>query len=273
MARRVANLETLSATLGPERCPVTSRYSVRLIVTLAGVVLIALIGAYLLAKGTEQYIWIPLGLSVASLAISILAAFKTELFDFAPVVVGGDIMLAQGRPVKNNFVFVLPLHLVNEGYGSGVVEWISVVMVLPDKINKILFIPVAFVDLQKVIQGKRFLHAENLMGAFSSYHLESKGARTDSIVFSRQEGPGVEPFQLQPGTYQFEVYVKANTRRKPWKALTFEKELTQELFDQYLAGSSIYLSDLTVEIDGVDNTVIKKVTPAEDAVSVDASGG
>ncbi len=69
-------------------------FPTRLVLTIAGTV-VASIGAAYFLGGRAPAIWLPLAFSIASLAISILAAFKSELFDFAPVVIQQGSVVSQ----------------------------------------------------------------------------------------------------------------------------------------------------------------------------------
>lgn len=98
----------------------------RLALFLAAVVFAGVAGAYALSLWTDARLWLPIGISVASLAISILSAFKNELFDFAPQVVGGDFALIHSTaPNVAQSGLLLPVHFVNRGYGEGVIVAIS----------------------------------------------------------------------------------------------------------------------------------------------------
>src|ERR1035437_4563540 len=105
------------------------RFPYRLFLTVFGVVAAALLGAFAIGRGDNSSLWLPLGLSIASLAVAILSAFKNELFEFAPAVLGSEIILAQARPIHAKLTVILPLSFVNTGYAEGVVEWVAVKLV------------------------------------------------------------------------------------------------------------------------------------------------
>jgi len=136
---------------------------------------------------------------------------------------------------------ILPLSFVNTGYGEGVVEWVVVKVVrIADSHFSVLH-PAQEVDLLKFWQVKRYLHADNLIGTFASFPIESKKVVAKSIVFVT---PGGKTFDLVEGEYRFDIYVKASNGRKAKILHSFENTFSDQDLSDYVSGKSVVLSDL-----------------------------
>jgi hypothetical protein len=73
-----------------------------------------------------------------------------------------------------SFPIILPITFVNSGNHTGVIE--DIILIVSNKITKDtrIYSPVSEIDLQKYINGKRALHAENIFSPFFSFHIEWK---------------------------------------------------------------------------------------------------
>ncbi len=214
-------------------------FPTRLVLTIAGTI-VASIGAAYLLGGRAPAIWLPLAFSIASLTISILAAFKSELFDFAPVVIQQGYLLAQASPPTPAVLNItLPLHFLNRGYGEGVIESIALKVWLEGSAEPIILTPAAELDLQKFVQGLRRLHPENIIGPFCAFPLEAKASRAKTIVFSPEKAVSGQPV-LKPGKHRIEVFLRASNHRVPFLALEMPFPLTADTLAEYAAGKSIH---------------------------------
>ncbi len=193
-------------------------------------------------------VWLPLGLSIASLIVSILSAFKNELFDFAPRLVGGALMLPQTEPRSDNLQFVLPLSFVNTGYAEGIIEWVALKFVPTVGGEEFVCDPIAEIDLTKFLQGRRHLHAENILGAFLPFPLESKKSIGKAILFSPQLSADEQPRLFVLGEYRMDVYLKASSESVPQKMLSVEKALTPKLIQDFRAGGSIFVNNREISL-------------------------
>lgn len=209
----------------------------RLAATVGAIITLAVVGAYMIRNSDRASAWLPLGLSIASLAVSVLSAFKNELFEFDPQLVGGAIILPQTEPRSNSLQFILPLNFVNAGYAEGVIEWVALKFVPTDGGEPFICDPVAEIDLVKYIQGRRHLHAENILGGFLPFPLESKKSLAKAILFSPQQTTE-RVREIVRAEYRMDVYLKAANRR-PVKILTVEKALSAKLLEDFANGGSI----------------------------------
>lgn len=183
-------------------------------------------------------------LSLIALVVSLVSSFKNELFGFRLDVVASELVLASPTtPSHNSLALVFPLSFINRGYGEGIVESLAVKAVLGKTQETKLYTPVTEVDMMKFIQGKRRLHAENTLGTFAAFPLDTKAALKKYILFTQEERNENYPFSpWEAGEYRFEVYAKTSAGGKPHKVTEFEYEITQEILDSYFSGTSQYLS-------------------------------
>src|ERR1051326_7525949 len=151
------------------------RFPHRLFLTVSGIVAAALVGSFVIRRGDGAALWLPLGLSIASLAVAILSAFKNELFEFAPAVLGSQVIFVQARPIHAKLTVILPLSFINTGYAEGVIEWVAVKLVRRTDRQSAVLHPTLEVDMLKFWQGKHYLHADNTIGL-----LDRKSTRLNS---------------------------------------------------------------------------------------------
>jgi len=214
--------------------------SVRIILIVVGIVIIGLSGSYAVSVWAES--WLPVGISVASIAIAILATFKADLFDFEPRLLGGDFALIHSsQPNPTNSGVLLPVHFINVGYGEGAILSIAVEATHVERGEKYLLIPVAEINLQRLLQNTGRMHASNIEGPFLGFPLASKQAVSKSIAFTWvADNPAYAKPYLGPGTYRFEVFVETDRSRTPRCLLKLEHKFNQEQIDSFASGNAIY---------------------------------
>lgn len=223
------------------------RFPQRLFLTASGIVAASLLGAFAIRRSDNAALWLPLGLSIASLAVAILSAFKNELFEFAPAVLGSEvIILAQERPIHANLTVILPLSFVNTGYAEGIVEWVALKLVHTADGDFSVLHPTLELDLLKFWQGRRYVHADNLIGTFTSFPIESKKVVVKSILFTAPDG--AKPFTLVEGEYRFDIYVKSSNARKARVLHSFKYTVSDQNLSSYVSGKTLALSDLGIDV-------------------------
>jgi hypothetical protein len=207
------------------------------------------VGFYLIPTNSWSKDWGPpqdsiaIAFSLVALAVSLVSSFKNELFDFSLDVVAGELVLAAPTgPSHNSLALVFPLSFLNLGYGEGVIEGLAVKAVFCKTGQAKLYTPVAEIDIEKFIQGRRRLHAENALGAFAPFPLHSKEVVKKHILFTQEEHNEKHPFSpWEAGTYRLEIYAKTSASKQAERVSVFEKEITQEMLDSYFSGNSQYL--------------------------------
>src|SRR4249919_2253947 len=111
--------------------------------------------------------WLPYFLAVAALAVSVVALLKVRALEFAPEVLAGDVILPRASRLGGDIKFLLPMQFTNAGASDGIVEWVALRLTVDGQIDRsVLLSPVAEVDMQRFIQAKRRLDAENTIEPF-----------------------------------------------------------------------------------------------------------
>ena len=136
---------------------------------------------------------------------------------------------------------------VNGGVRTAIVEWIAAKINTVDHIK--LYTPVCLIDLQRLIQGKRALHAENTIGQFSEFPVLPGHAYQINVLLTQEENDARYPFKpWQPGQYIVDLYVKYRDRNTAILQRNFEIDVTQEMLQQFYAGNSFVHSIRKIEI-------------------------
>jgi len=214
----------------------------KIFVTLTIIIIIIILLNWFLPKiGLKQKIILPIIISVVSLIVSLIAAFKSEFLNFNLSIINDEVIISTPDKKPENISLIVPISFVNEGYGNGIIEWIAIKIIKEADDNIKLYTPIAEIDLQEFIQGKRKLHASNIKTGFSSFILSSKEAMKKHILFTQELDNKEYPLSAwEPGKYKFEIYVKINNIEKPklLKSQTFE--FTEEQFKDCLSGKTQY---------------------------------
>jgi len=147
----------------------------------------------------------------------------------------------------DSFAVILPLVLVNSGVRTSIVEWIALKVSAMDHAK--LYTPVALIDIQKLIQGKRALHAENTLGAFSEFAIPPAGTVAINVLFSQEEKNIRYPFRTwTPGKYSFQIFVKYQDKEFAVKQKEIPMDITSEMIANYKNGGSFANSIRDIDI-------------------------
>ena len=190
----------------------------------------------------------PLIISAIALAISLVSAFKNELFDFTLRAIPGELTLAvPSMPSHRSFAIIYAVSFINEGYGHGIVEAVALKIHGLDGIR--LYTPIAEVDYEKFLQGRRLLHAENIRGPLALFVLGSREAAKHFILFSQEEKDAKYPFkEWIPGKYRFEFWVKTSADTRAHSVDAHEWQITQDMIDKYFKGEGAVLTDQKIDV-------------------------
>lgn len=212
----------------------------KLFISLILVVVLTISGLAVTNAAMSQYLTAII--SLAALIVSVVSAFKDDIFPFRPRVLFGEVVLTThpGLPANSPTVLI-PLAFINEGHGAGVIEGLTL-KVESDKSVKI-YTPVLKVDYQKFFSGKHTLHDENILGAFNFFPLGSRETLKKSIAFTQEEKSTRYPFSAwSPGPHVFRLYLKHSNLTSPIEVGAITKEIKSEMLTDYKAGLSISLS-------------------------------
>ncbi len=187
-------------------------------------------------------------ISTIAFVISLMSTFKEQLFNFHLRVIPGEITFAvPTAPSHRSVAIVLSLSFLNEGYGHGVIEWVA--MKVKQGSNVKMYTPIAEVDYEKFLQGKRKLHAENIRGAFNPFILHSREATKKHILLTQEENNTKYPFtEWHSGNYDFEIYTKY-ADGKPMRITTITYDITAQILEGYFRGEGTVLMDQRIVLD------------------------
>lgn len=192
--------------------------------------------------------WLGLGLAIAGFWIAALAAGKAKLVEFAPEVLGGDVILPPSRP-SGGARLLLPLQFTNAGSAGGVVEWVALRLTIDgDAARSILFSPVAEVDMQRFIRAKRRLEPDNALDPFIAFSLDGKRSVTKFVLFDLAEKGRTAPLHLAPGRYGFELFIKSSATRQPKLERTFEHTIDARQIEEFRNDSTVYLISYQISL-------------------------
>lgn len=233
-----------------------TRVPIRLAVTVAVLVALSFAWAVWYAAQFQVPPWMPLGLASAALAIALVAAFRGKLLEFAPQVLAGDVILPRSSRLGGDVTFLLPLQFSNGGFMDGIVEWVALRLTVDGEADRsLLLTPIAEVDMQRFIQARRRLDAENVIEPFTSFSLEAKRAISKFVLFSLSDRQQAGPLELKPGRYLFELFMKTPDMRRPRLERCFEHVLDQKNVDEYRKDTTVYLINYEISLPGVRREV------------------
>jgi hypothetical protein len=196
--------------------------------------------------------WLSLALALAALALSVLALARTRALEFAPEVLAGDVILPRASRLAGEVRLLLPLQFSNGGHADGIIEWVALRLTVDgDTRHSILLTPVAEVDMQRFIQAKRTLGAENTIEPFSAFPLEGKRSLAKFVLFDVAERSRAAPLELRPGRYGFELFMKSTATRHPRLERTFEHSLESRQIEDFRNDATVYLINYQITLPGV----------------------
>lgn len=193
--------------------------------------------------------WLPLVVSLLALAVAVLALLRTRALEFAPEVLAGDVILPRASRAPGAVRLLLPLQFMNAGHADGIVEWIALRLTVDGRTDhSILLSPVAEVDMQRFIQAKRRLEAENTIEPFTSFALEGKRSVAKFVLFDVAERPRAAPLELRPGRYAFELFMKSSATRLPKLERTFEHAINDTQIEEFRNDATVYLINYQITL-------------------------
>lgn len=208
----------------------------------AFVIACVLVAAGLILAGASLSQYLAVLISMLALIVSIVSAFKEDIFPFQPMVLFDEIIMAPtSGPSHNSIALVLPLTFINMGNGAGVVHMLAL-RVESEKGTQ-LYTPLQEIDFGKYLSGKRKLHGENILGSFNAFALGSKETSKKYLLFSQEESSTKYPFlPWSPGNYKFYLLLnQSNGGRSQQVAYLGPLQITSEMLSGYAAGSGCSL--------------------------------
>ena len=186
-------------------------------------------------------------ISMAALVVSVVSAFKDDIFPFKPRILFGEVVLTRHPGIPGNTpTILLPLAFVNVGHGAGVIEGLTLKIESDETVK--IYTPVLEVDYQKFFSCKGTLGDENILGAFNLFPLGSRETLKKSIAFTQEAKSTRYPFsEWSPGPHVFRLYLKHNNQTSPIEVGAITKMISPEILAEYKTGISTSLT-LTCEL-------------------------
>jgi hypothetical protein len=182
-------------------------------------------------------------LFIASLAliVSIVSAFKNQIFPFQLETLTDSIILAApSAPSHNSLALIIPITFLNKGHGSGVIEGLTIKIECCNRIK--IYTPSAEIDYKKFIQSKRRLDAENILNTSISFPLSGESSVQKYILFIQEENSQKYPFSYwEENNYTFNFYIKHSHKDFPILYSSFDKFISAQKLDDYKIGNCIVI--------------------------------
>ncbi len=208
----------------------------------------SLLAGTLLTEFVAAPAWLVVGIAIAAFWLAAVAAGKAKLVEFAPEVLGGDVIVPPSRSA-GGVRLLLPLQFTNSGSAGGVVQWVALRLTIDgDASRSVLLSPVAEVDMQRFIRARRRLEPDNTLDPFIAFSLEGKRSVTKFVLFDLAEKGRTAPLHLAPGRYGFELFVKSSATRQPKLERTFEHTLDAKQVDEVRNDNTIYLINYQITL-------------------------
>src|SRR5687767_12650020 len=213
------------------------------------IVMAAIVAAFALPALLGYPYWLPLGIALAAFGIALYAVYRTQLLEFAPEVLAGDVILPRVSRATGSVKFLLPLQFSNAGGADGIVHWIALRLTINGDLQRSTVLsPIAEIDMQRFIQAKRRLHEDNTIDPFVSFPLEAKKAAAKFVLFEAADRTAGDPLRLRAGQYAFELFIKASGMRAPKLVRAFEHRVEQKHVDDYTADATVYLISYQISL-------------------------
>jgi hypothetical protein len=193
-----------------------------------------------------------LAISLLAFFVSILSAFKDELFPFRLLIFADKLHLVTTLPPSQSsqktVQVLLPITFFNQGYSEGIIQTVSLLVKEERDKTKYRFIPQIEVDMTAFIQQNKGLNASNILGAFVGFLLEAKHGIKKNIVFMPDIASEKPQFTWRPGVYHFELYVRVHNEKER-KYFSLTQEIHANFLEMLSRGQvdSLYFSDTIVE--------------------------
>jgi hypothetical protein len=216
------------------------------------IVMAAIVAAFALPSLLGYPYWLPLGIALAAFGLALYAIYRTQLLEFAPEVLAGDVILPRLSRAAGGVKFLLPLQFSNGGGADGIVHWVALRLTIDGDLQRSTVLsPVAEIDMQRFIQAKRRLEEDNTIDPFVSFPLEAKRSAAKFVLFEAAERTRGDPLRLRPGRYAFELFIKATGMRSPKLVRTFQHSVEQKHVDDYTGDATVYLINYQISLPGM----------------------
>lgn len=211
----------------------------RLLLVVVSTLGAALLGSFLMRRTNQALLWLPVGISIGSLVVSLLGAFKNDFFAFSPSIDEGEVILifvgrdSDPKSVLSTIIF--RFHFLNAGYADGIIQSVSVKATRLSDGQAAEFRPIIEYDMKTFLQHK--VEADKTLGPFVTFVVPSRAVVSRAFLFMS----GNPPLALCQGAYRFDVHVKSTGSRGATRLHQFERVISSENINDYQSGSKVFL--------------------------------
>lgn len=219
----------------------------RLVFSVAAILVIALTGAFFLRKEKKAEFWLPLGIAIASLVVSLVASFKAELITFMPRVLADTVWVVHDSSGdKKKLCLVVPLFFSNAGYGEGVVRDVALKITSERGGYVLHFQPTAEIDTVKLMASSFRLTPECVIAAWNSFPLDSKEVVRKPFLFNCVS-TSTNRNTFEAGVHRFEVFVLGSNMSEPKALFSWPVEFTEKDLADFERGTSFVRVNHAIE--------------------------
>ena len=176
-------------------------------------------------------------ISIIAIWLSIFSLFGGSLFPFiveerSP----SGIFFYKNpiNPVNESPFIILPVVLNNSSYGSGIVEYVYLVITDPNN-KKYSYLPNVEIDTHQLIAGNKGLDVSSIKNIIQPIYLRPREIIYTNILFQDNES-----HKWLPGNYNFELYIKLSNEDDFKKVAASPFKMNKERIDTFEKGILYY---------------------------------
>ena len=157
------------------------------------------------------------------------------------------VLAAADSPRQDSPALIVPLLIVNEGAGSGLVSGLALKVEGNGVVR--MYTPIAEIDFGRFLSDRRKLHADNTISTFGPVPLQGESTARRHFVFIQEPSSERYPFAgWTPGKFTFRLFAKFSLSTNPREVAAVSHEITSALLASYVQGQSTSMSS-SKEID------------------------
>jgi hypothetical protein len=187
---------------------------------------------FLLRNNNDIKTILTIALSVIALFVSILSAFKNDIFPYNLQVFaeGLHLVKASAMPPSKGITIqvLLPVTFFNKGYGECFIKKVHLIVKPLNLGGEFIFLPAVEIDMQAFMRQKIGINTSNTIGSFVGFLLDSKKGIVKNIVFTPQAGPDKHQFNWIADSYTFEIHVLVEGEKKFKKYYELKQDISEK---------------------------------------------
>lgn len=215
------------------------------------VITVASLSVLAVASNFSQTL-LPIAISIVSLIISLVSAFRGQLFPFQLKVLPGGLCYVRHSAVSSDesstdeLDLVLPLSFINSGYGDGVIDGVAV-KVLDKAGTAMLYLPAMEIDLKAFVQGISIPSKANLIGLYMPFPLHTRQSVHKVWLFTQDSAQNPYPkARWHPGSYRIEYFIKESLWNQPSKVATLDLDVGESQIEAAKKGVAVMIASKNI---------------------------